>query len=273
MKTIIVATDFSPGAENATEYAAALAQRTGSGILLYHAYHLTIPTEVSMVAPDIEVLSESFLEKLNNQASKLRKRHAIDIKTYTSSASLIDELPGLVSEYNADLVVMGMKKDVSFERKIFGSTIASILHLTKFPLLIVPEKASFKDFKDIVFAYDCRILSSRNKLNVLKDLAQELNSKIHVVHIGEQDLAVKSTRSDRATSLETSLKGTQFSFSNYDEKSTIKGIEKSVHDLKADLVVMVPREPDFMDILLGRSNTKKIAYKSKIPLLAIPNPI
>ena len=42
MKTILVPTDFSKGAENALEYAVALAKNENAKIVLLNAYHLTV---------------------------------------------------------------------------------------------------------------------------------------------------------------------------------------------------------------------------------------
>lgn len=59
MKTIIIATDYSPAAGNALAYGARLARHCGAGVVLFNAYHLPVPVGVGdamLPLPDKEEL-------------------------------------------------------------------------------------------------------------------------------------------------------------------------------------------------------------------------
>ncbi|WP_295790680.1 universal stress protein [Mucilaginibacter sp.] len=75
MKTIVVATDFSPAAENAARYALHFAKNIKAGIKLCHAFK--VPAEAPMAAQvawpleDYETVKEDVAADLRSLADKL----------------------------------------------------------------------------------------------------------------------------------------------------------------------------------------------------------
>lgn len=112
METIIVATDYSEEANNAMEFAAALAGSTGADLVLFNSWQL--PAHVSPTAAASaeteKQLSENraFLEEL---ARKTGVKYGIKAEGRSSMTFVAEELDKLVQSYNAGLVVMGMWKN------------------------------------------------------------------------------------------------------------------------------------------------------------------
>ena len=76
MKTILVPTDFSDAARNASEYAIAYAKEFQYKVILYHAYHLPIASgteEPLIVMVDPLVLEKEHLTRLKEEAAVLIK--------------------------------------------------------------------------------------------------------------------------------------------------------------------------------------------------------
>ena len=72
--------------------------------------------------------------------------------------------------------------------------------------------------------------------------------------------------------LESIFRGIKHTYKEVGQDDIIKGIEQGVKEYNADLLVMVTHKPNFRDYICSMSNTRKMALRSHIPLLAIPNP-
>ena len=64
MKNILVTTDFSRPANDATVFAAGLAQLAGARLVLFHAYHPAILLEEETIWADNEVLEKEVQDKV-----------------------------------------------------------------------------------------------------------------------------------------------------------------------------------------------------------------
>lgn len=270
MKTIIVTTDYSDVSRNAAMYAAALAQRTGAKIILYHAFFVhVIPTEVPVNLPAAEELTSIHVEKLGKIAQEITQRFGIQVEFITDSIPVVDALPKLVTQHHAELVVMGMRGLGTIDQRVFGSITVAVIRQVKSPVLVVPEEARYRDLTKIMFACDYQSLASSNKLTPLKELALTFNATVQVLHI---DQPGAENTGKKLPDIENLLQGVKHEYVFLQEDDILEGIEKGISEYQPDLLVMIPREHSFWDVLLNRSTTRKVAYQTHIPLLTIPNP-
>src|SRR5258705_7726104 len=108
MRTILVATDFSPIADNAVEYAAAVAKQFEARLVLFNAFTLSVHAANSLVP------ASAFLELFNKNETRLKEKasliaSAYDIKVvHESKFSFIgEELKVLLDKYNVNIIVLG----------------------------------------------------------------------------------------------------------------------------------------------------------------------
>lgn len=279
MNPIIVATDYSPAAGNALTYAAQLARLTGSKIILFNAYHLPVPVGEAMIPlPDNQKLVADNKARLEKIAQETSSTYGVPVEALSRTTLLLDDLEDLCKQYEDPLVVVGMRGE-SLERKIFGSMTSSVLREGKYPVLVVPAEAGFRDIAKILFACDYGSLSVLNQLRPLKDLALTFRARLQILHI-EQRLALaeeepsgtkKSKRPD-GPKLESIFRGIRHTYKEVESEDIIEGIEKGIKEYHADMLVMVPHKLGFWDYMLNRSNTRTMALRTHIPLLALPNP-
>ncbi len=276
MKTIIVATDYSPTAENALAYAAQLARLTSSKMVIFNAYHLPIPSaEGVMPMLDLQEFIAENKARLTKIAEETAKNYEVKVEAQSGTSLLQDELDALCHQYPEPLVVVGMRGN-SLERKIFGSITTSVVRRGKYPVLVVPAEAHFQDIAKILFAYDYHTLKDTNLLSPLKKLAQHFRAQIQVLHL-MQTPALTFMEEDipftikKGPSLEKIFRGIKHNYKELETEDIVGGIEKGIEEYGADLLVMVPHKPGFWDNILNRSKTRKMALKTHIPLLALPN--
>lgn len=273
MKTIIVATDLSKDANNALEYAAALARIANAKLVLYNSF--VIPPHAAntlLPASGIEKMIASNKASLEYIALKTACTYDIEVTTVSKLAEIQEELDKLVAEYNADLVVMGMRGD-SIDQKLFGNTTTSIIAHASYPVLVVPQDAKFKGMSRILFACDEKCATANTTLTRLREIASDMKADVQVLHVDKlvkkANEVLHSHISDNAE-LEEQFQGVSHTYRDIDGVGIIEGIEKGVNEYNADLLVMVPQKHGLWDSLVHRSKTRIMASRSKVPLLSIP---
>lgn len=274
MKTLIVATDFSETAQNAIEYTAALAQYINANIILFHAFHLPVPAAgVPFLFPDIDEIITENNQKLEVIYKEIVEKYRVSVKCVSRPAFVVDELPELVKQFNADLVVLGMR-GASLEYKLFGSITTAVIKEASYPVLVIPQQAKFKKIDKILFASDYQCLSESNKLKALKELATDFTAKIQILHVEKSEMV--PTLEDFTTSLNSHnldilLKGVAHEYRYLEDEDVVKGIDRGLNEYNADILAMVPHDHGFWGSLLNKSITRKMVLKSQVPLLSLSN--
>ncbi|WP_407428662.1 universal stress protein [Arcticibacter sp.] len=273
MKTIIVATDLSKDANNALEYAAALARLANAKLVLYNSF--VIPPHAAntlLPASGIEKMIASNKASLEYIALKTSVNYDIEVITISKLADLQEELDKLVAEYKAEVVVMGMRGD-SIDQKLFGNTTTSIIAHATYPVLVIPQEAKFKGMSKILFACDEKCPTANTTLSRLREIASDMKAEVQVLHV---DKLIKKANATLRTelsgnaALEEQFQGVSHSYREIDGGSIIEGIEKGIEEYNADLLVMVPQKYGLWDSIVHRSKTRIMASRSKVPLLSIP---
>ncbi|CAN5536894.1 hypothetical protein BH23BAC1_BH23BAC1_26000 [soil metagenome] len=273
MKTLIVPTDYSVNARNAINFAAQLAKDIHAKLELLHVFHLPVVIDE---APH-RMISMEEMEKVNlKQSSALAKevQDEFDIKVDSSvyPGFVSDVLSEVMENRPGDVVVMGMRGINPSRRLLWGGVTASVLHDCTFPLLIIPSDAKYRPVKNILITCDFQPVSAQNKFQLIKDLAFIYSAKVQVVHFKKPEAALVEVAGcvESGQQLERALRGVRHSYSTIEKEDIIKGIEECVKANKANLLVMVHRKKSFWKNITTGSFTKKMAFHSHIPLLALP---
>lgn len=264
MKTIIVATDFSPEAENALNYAASFAQKTGARIILFNSF--VIPSHFGNALLPAEALQS--LEEENQNILKLKSKSLssrFGIETHYESsmmAEVPDELEWLYHKYDADLVVMGMTEK-ALDQELFGNTTTSAIRKHSYPVLTVPATAKFRRVNKILFAYDGK--NGEHEISEkIKKIADFFSAKIEIFHVKRR------LNANTSQTILNDFKDSDFDFKEVTSEGIIQEIRDEIDRLPADLLVMVPQRYNFWESILHKSKTRIMASESAVPVLSIP---
>ncbi len=273
MKTIIVATDYSTCAMNAVRYAASLAARTNAKFILLHAFELSTHAANGLIsAKGLQDLIEENQSRLDTLAIKLQLEYGIRSEAYCINNFLEDALDKLVKEKKADLVVLGMHSS-DWNDRFFGNTTLSIIKNAQYPLLIVPEQSLYNGINKILYAFDSKCLSSRNKLAMLRDIAFTYHAEVRVFHVQTSPEYVPAIEKDPIINLKVEAALSQIHHTYKDVFSTTiaKSIENELAIYKADLLAVVPHKAGLWYRLANKSTTRKLVLEILIPILVLPN--
>lgn len=270
MKTILVPTDFSTAARNAAEYAVHLAKEIRANVILLHVYHVPIPiSEMELVSVNPEDLQKENEALLQSELELLSKNAGVEVTCRIKTGFAMDEI---VEEGNkASLIVMGMKGAGKLSEVLMGSITTATLRQANTPVLVIPEGVKYKHPKKIVLACDSDAQTDVHALDVLKALMKEFGSKIYVVNVKQKGEYVSMEKAAAELNLESKLNDVEHIYYFPEKEDLIDGINQFVQEQKADMVAIIPHRYKLMERLFHKSISKKMAFHSGVPLLALPD--
>lgn len=265
MKTIVVATDFSTLANNALDYAAAIAQSIQGKLILFNAYSVPVPGANGLLSPaGFDELLADNQKRLENKAKVITETLAIEVVCETSYSSVIDELGKLVAKYQADLVVLGMEPD-STGQALFGNTTTAVTGKLGCLMLAVPGTAKFNGLHKIVFACDAAQEVPAPLLQTVKAIAEVFHSEVEVFFAEGEANALPGVESLMAKE----LAGVTYTYKKVRAEAVSQAIRQEILADEADLLIMAPKTHGFWSSLVHPSKTRKLASGLNIPMLTI----
>ncbi len=182
MKTILIATDFSSAARNATTYGFELARQMQAKVILFTAYQ-TQPTlpESSVTITAIELQRKAY-KKLLQEAETIDPQRTVSLETEFTNGPVNSSILAAALASKASYIVVGMKERGKEMRKYFGSTVTDLCKITRFPLIVVPADAVFAIPKNIALASD---ITDDTNVHILKP-----HKKLRPIHSGEDSLTL-----------------------------------------------------------------------------------
>ncbi|KPM30871.1 Universal stress protein [Croceitalea dokdonensis DOKDO 023] len=271
-KTIIYPTDFSVCAENALDYAVAMAKALQCSIRTVH--FLDTEETIQYDENPIRVMQElERLELKTEQRLRSRKKEILDRDVSCVydilKADRFSWLTNYVGEQKPSMVVMGTQGANATENKILGSETYKVIKNCRYPTLAIPEMAVYKTIKKIIFAADYKADDVKN-LEFVVEMAKHFKAFIEVVHIADNDFdkAVYETKMNRLKEgifKSTGYKNIDFTF--LQASDVAERLEVLLKESEADLLAMVARKLGFFERLFGKSLTKRMVYHTNTPML------
>ncbi|MBL3549795.1 universal stress protein [Chryseobacterium sp. KMC2] len=270
MKTIIVCTDFSKEAENATHYAASMAKENTYKVVLFHLQTVSIHALNAQASADF--FHEQTLKnqkKISEKASELESLYNLETQYYLASGNFIEELENCIQLNSGDFVVMGMAEK-TLEQRLLGNIVTKTIHRLKKPILIIPAHIEYTGIRKILFAYDTHKSMTWSAMNDIYNFINEFKAEIEVFNVSERLEDFTEVIHDIDLNSGYDLDDIKYSFKMIQSIEIIKAIEEEVKLTNSDLLTMVPYKYNLVESLFHRSKTIIMAYKNKVPLLSIP---
>ncbi|QJD95548.1 universal stress protein [Mucilaginibacter robiniae] len=283
MKTIAVLTDLTAKGEHAAFYALHLAQHLHANILLYNAF--TVPSADPMAAQiawpmeDFDELQNDTENELNLLVKKLEVeltaspayafKPVIDCRCHDGALNL--HLDELLNNRDIVMLVIGSHKK-GLSAWLMGNHMRSVIDNVTVPVLMVPENCSFKSIHKITFPTDL-MPADIDLVHAVAHLAKPFGASLLLAHIcpasEEAQIPVKKFLEEVTNKIDYA----HIYYRNVCDADLHDGLNWLANQAAADLLVMVHRNKGWLDQLLNRSNTLKVAEQISIPLLVFPYPV
>jgi nucleotide-binding universal stress UspA family protein len=147
---ILVAVDDSPASERAVEQAAELARRSAAVVRLLHVVDMGLLTVGPELALDVEARVAARRAEGDRLLAAARERSlAAGVEpelrrgeTAAPGEGVIDAIGTEVTDWRADLVVLGTHGRRGVERMLLGSVAEGVARRSAVPVLLVPQPAA-----------------------------------------------------------------------------------------------------------------------------------
>lgn len=280
MKHILLPTDFSLNAKNAINYAVYLFEREPCTFYVLNAFQVSPSGLSSKINKERDTRlysitkeeSERGLKELMEQLNCPNKSPVHIFESLSVSDSLRNALGRTVLKKHIDYIFMGTKGSSSIKEIFMGSNaIDAIEHLGACPVIAVPKEYSFDLPDEIAFATDFRHFYENKELFPLIALAKLWNSTIEVVYIDEGKEGSANQKTAKKL-LKNKLKDVKTRFLEIAPSSSISSVVKKLNEknINIGMIAMIKREHGYFQKLIREPIIKKVAYKTEIPFLVLP---
>ncbi|TAL63285.1 MAG: universal stress protein [Bacteroidetes bacterium] len=273
MRTILVPTDFSKNAKNALDYAASVAKKENSKLILLHAFHIFYPSSeipVAMVVEEVSGTQKKAEEELNKLCLEIKKNKKLKCDFICREGLAVDILLEVSRKIRPDLIIMGTKGASGIREVILGSNTAKVIEKAICPVIAVPAGASFKGIRNIVFSTDYHE-SDVNALKKTTGIAKIFGSRINILHASDREFTQEVEEGLMRQFMKTVSKKIKYSkissLVKYGELPE-NILQDYIKKKKPDLIAMSTQRRSLLEKLFGTSITKKMAYHTNVPLLA-----
>ncbi len=269
MSTIVAATDYSNIAENAVEYAAAIAKLKNERLILLYDIEVAFHAENAQLSPaSFEALYQKEESRLRLRTTSLGEKYGIEVLPKVTNSVVENELTNLIAEYDVYMVVMGMASQSRYQ-EIWGNTTTKIIKKLPVNVLAVPAKAKYEGLKKVLFACDALHGVPKELLARVKNIALMTHAEVEVLLVSTSPEKTYEEDSYSLQAVNAHLEGLPFHYENVNADSIVEGIRMEVIRSNADLLIMAPQKHGFWDSVIHRSKTRSMASGLDIPLLSV----
>lgn len=276
MKNILLPTDFSENSKNAIRFAMKFFEGETCTFHILNSQKTSsyITADMLSSSPGTSVY-ENILKKNRNELAKMIQ-FCESISTdedftfvpKAGFANIIDGINQAVTLHNIELIVMGTKGATGAAKVVFGSNTINVVRNVKCPVLAIPEKYTFHEIKSVLLSLNYQYGITDKNMEILVGIVTKHAALLQIFEILESE--------EDKIKVETKRKMTEEIFKQIDfERFSIKGLPVPMaisafeQLIPIQLHAMVVDHESFLDRFIFGSDTSKISYASRVPLLAL----
>lgn len=269
MVNILVPTDFSELSKIAVKYAVKIANELNGNVTLLHVINLEQRFRATL---RMETKSREVVKTIQTNFQKLIDDVALEMEVIkpivfkiSEGRSFGDCIMKESRKLRSGLIVMGTRGASGIKKAVLGSNTASLIGVSHIPVLAVPEHVEFNIFRNVIYATDMKNLEG--ELKILMPYVEKFESTVHILHIVEDAAEIERVEEEIQAVIKRSGYKNIVTLVTFDPD--IDGaIEQYISVSHANLLTMFTHEPSFFEKVFDKSVTRKMAFQSRIPLLA-----
>jgi len=241
MKKILVPTDFSESAINATKAAADIARKTNAELILLHIIEL--PQEGSDAVQQGFEIPEIMFFKQHAEQKLTEASTSPDLANLTVYAVLklgraLENVTEVAEANDVDLIVMGSHGSSGYKEFFIGSNAEKVVRNSQTPVLVVKNNANELKYEKVVFATDFLVENEKalaKAINILKSFG----IKPHFLMVNTvNNFKPTHIAEEIANNFFTENNITDYDFTIYNDLDIEKGIINFTEKIGGDLIAM-----------------------------------
>jgi len=277
MITILLPTDFSENSKNAIRYALDFFHGKKCTFYFFNVQKISeyVTAEVFSSSPKnfiYDAVISDNKEMLNSLMHSFKEVYKSEDYTFHSKVdfdTITDAITQTVSLYNIDLIIMGTNGATSTKEVLFGSnTLNVVRQVETCTVLTIPENYTYKKVESILFSLHEEDILKKEKLKPLFNLmAVQEQPHLQILNI-EYD-AIKDPDTIENEHIQSTFKNGDYTFHSLTNIPTPFAINAFVQLFNVSLHAMFLEKESLLERFIFGSETSKISYGSRIPLLVM----
>lgn len=276
MKAILIPVDFSKSSETAALYAIQMAIETKARIVFFHAYLIPVTApDVHVGEPVLLEIEHNFLKDLTEYSASLlgtvKESAQVEFHNEVRPGFIHTQLQDIIKAFNIDIIVMGTKGQSGVLKKIFiGSNAVNVIEKSSVPVLVIPEKSSYKPVRKVVFATNLETPGIQMLIEPLFEWSWIHTMELHFLVVIPPGTEMHSSRQLEAyIDLEGAFGHLPHFLEVIEDPNITGAIDTYLHEIKADMLVTIPGKHDFLEKLFNQSITREMVFHTDIPILCL----
>lgn len=269
MKSILVPTDFSEVAVNATEFAFELSKYLDEHVILLHAYQrpfLLSSLSVALAEPILELASiDDF--KTENSTLIADYPYQTHLEAYIYNGKVVDAIQEVIDEKEVDYVVMGITGSSKLTEILMGSNAITAIQEINKPIFIIPFGGKFKKFEHCLWVHNYEEKIAPATLEEIKKICLRFNSNLSIIGRTEADLeSFDETKAHlEKVFADAGMSKINFLLSFSDEETIVNEINE-INNLS---LIIMTHTLGTESKLFHQDNATLMAFHTHIPLLVL----
>ncbi|WP_282050411.1 universal stress protein [Maribacter aquivivus] len=279
MKNILIPTDFSLPAWNATKYAMQLFAESECVFYFLNAYTPELHSNRLMAgrvteAPkdySAQTASEKGLKKVLQRIKKQCNNPLHSYKTISSFSMLIDEVKDVIEKRHIDFVIMSASGGTDDESIFLGRNTVRILnHINKCPVMVIPPRAVFENLHSISVVSEFNHLFKSEELSPVVDLARYFNSTVQIASMQNATPQITELQQINHEIIAKKLGSVYHNFYKLDtEGSLTTTLKRYVDHTNCQLLVLSNNANSYLRNLCNDYIVGKSIFCCHVPMLSL----
>ncbi len=280
MKRILLPTDFSNNAWNAILTAVKMYSWLECKFYLLNTYEpskeniagFKSSKRAGQVYKSLPEASEKKLEEIKAYLDKNHFNPKHSFETISMPGDLVEAIDKCISQYDVGKVVMGTKGSTGAKQIFMGSwTVKVLKKINNATVIAVPSSFDFQKLNLVLFPTEYTHFMPRYILRPLLELMEAWKPEIKIFHVAQQFKLSQIQQSNKEI-LEKRFKGHPTSVHQVTIKTTVaEAIRNFAEEENAELIVLTNYSHDFFEKLTQEPVVKKVTFRTKVPLMVLPD--
>ena len=274
---ILVPIGFTNQSIVALKQAVTIARHTNSQLYLLSVVEM--PTAIQKIFSDYEEKQKLFKQKLRENLIELSQIYCEGIQNiefFVKSGKIYDQITELADSVNANLIIMGTEgTPKEIKKKFIGSNANKVVRSASCPVITIKGKSISNNCNVIALPLDLN-KETREKVTNAIQFARLFSSEIVAFSISydNDDKSVKNKLNRTLTQVSEFIisKGIKCKTElvNISTSACFSGsIINYTKDINADLIMIMTKGEDNLDLNFLGSNARKLINMSDIPVMSI----
>lgn len=258
MRRVIIPIDFSETSLNAARFTAQmLAGKKDAIAVLYNNYESEDDHDVVI----------NYQENLKKEFRKCGVEH-VECEA-EMGGDLIDNIARLAHTSRATMIVMGITGKSEVRQAMFGSNTLKLVDRNLLPVMIIPPDAKYKGIDNVAFTSDFKDVETTTPSALINSVLEIFKPKLHIVNVSKDHyVSLTEEIEEGKKKFREMFNQLETEFYFLTMNNFFEAVDNFVTDYDIDVLVTIPKHQSNAVSLFKSTHTKRLAYHSKIPILA-----